>query len=435
MVAHTTALAELAAWAESVLPRLIDDACTAVVDRIPLYGGDQLIPAAELRRSVEQNLRFVVAAVGHPGTPLDLAAPRETGRRRARQAAPLPEVLQAYRITFATLWDALVEHARHSARPATVDALLTASTMIWQLADEHAFALTEAYREATAELLLAQQRRRSALVEALLTGHPGPEAGPWEAAALLGLPHDGHLVVVAADTRGLAEESLPDVEQRLAEHGILSGWRLTPAQQLGVVSLHPEQGKTVLAVLRAAATARAGVSPPYRSLSDTPRALHLAQAALAGLPAGRAQVREFSPSPLAALMVIEPSEGRRLAEQVLGSVLRLPPQDRGTLLDTLNAYIDQEGSAEHAAEVLFCHPNTVRYRLRRLQELTGRSLTDPNGIAELATAAVALRLSSVTALWRGRRTPAAKERLHPTSDPVAPGTRGRPAGTGETGDR
>ena len=102
MVAQTAALAELAAWAESVLPRLIDDACTAVVDRILLYGGDQLIPAAELRRSVEQNLRFVVAAVGHPGTPLDLAAPRETGRRRARQAAPLPEVLQAYRITFAT---------------------------------------------------------------------------------------------------------------------------------------------------------------------------------------------------------------------------------------------------------------------------------------------------------------------------------------------
>jgi hypothetical protein len=38
----------------------------------------------------------------------------------------------------------------------------------------------------------------------------------------------------------------------------------------------------------------------------------------------------FNPSPLAALMVCEPSEGRRLAEQVLGAVLRLPPEDRGT---------------------------------------------------------------------------------------------------------
>jgi hypothetical protein len=179
-----------------------------------------------------------------------------------------------------------VEHARRSRQRATVDTLLTAASMVWQRTDEHALALTEAYRAATAELLLAQQRRRSALVEALLTGHPSPDAGPWEAAALLGLPPDGQLVVVAADTRGLAGESLPGVERRLAARGIVSGWRLTPAQQLGVVSLHPDQRDTVLGVLREAASARTGVSPPYRSLADTPRALHLAQAALAGLSPG-----------------------------------------------------------------------------------------------------------------------------------------------------
>ena len=169
----------------------------------------------------------------------------------------------------------------------------------------------------------------------------------------------------------------------------------------------------MLEVLRDTATARAGVSPPYRPLADTPRALHLAQAALACLPPGRADVRAPNPSPLAALMVCEPSEGRRLADQVLGPVVRLPTEDRTTLLDTLYAYLDHEGSAERAAEVLFCHPNTVRYRLRRLQELTGRSLTDPHGIAELATAAYALRLNSATALWRGHRPPASSTRLLP----------------------
>jgi len=59
------------------------------------------------------------------------------------------------------------------------------------------------------------------------------------------------------------------------------------------------------------------------------------------------------------------------------------------------------------AEVLYCHPNTVRYRLRRLQELTGRSLSDPRGIAELAAAAYALRLNTATALWQGRQPSAA----------------------------
>jgi DNA-binding PucR family transcriptional regulator len=43
---------------------------------------------------------------------------------------------------------------------------------------------------------------------------------------------------------------------------------------------------------------------------------------------------------------------------------------------------------ERAAEVLCCHPNTVRYRLWRLQELTGRSLSDPHAAAATTTAAV-----------------------------------------------
>lgn len=104
----------------------------------------------------------------------------------------------------------------------------------------------------------------------------------------------------------------------------------------------------------------------------------------------------FNPSPLAALMVCEPAEGKRLAGEVLGPVLGLPSEDRAMLLETLYAYLDLGGSAERAAEILYCHPNTVRYRLRRLQELTGRSLSDPHGIAELAAAAYALNLGTAT---------------------------------------
>ncbi|HWG25235.1 helix-turn-helix domain-containing protein [Actinospica sp.] len=386
-------LAELAAWAETRLPGLIDDACAATLERIPFYRDKKIVPAEELRRSIEHNLRFLIDAVGDPRAPLNLAAPEATGRRRAHQGVPLPEILQCYRICFTCLWDTLVQRARGEARPQATEALLTAAGMILRLTDQHALALTEAYRAATAELLLAHQQRRSALVEALLTGHPSPDAGPWEAAALLGLPPDGQLVVIAADTRSLAEASLPDVERRLAAHGIVSGWRLTPNQQLGVISLHADQHETMLAVLREIALARTGVSPPYRSLSDTPRALNLAHAALARLASGKIEVRMFDPSPLAALMVREPTEGHRLADEILGPVLGLPLDDRTTLLETLDAYFDQAGSAERAAEVLYCHPNTVRYRLRRLQELTGRSLAEPRGVAELAAAAYALSLT------------------------------------------
>lgn len=392
-------LPDLAAWASAQLPRLTDEACAATVERIPFYRDATVVDAAELRKSVADNLRFLIAAIAQDAAePLDLAAPSETGRRRAHQGAPLPEVLQCYRLVFTTLWDALISHT--SDRPAVgrpaaaAEALLAAAGRIFELTDRHAIALTEAYRSATAELMRARHARRSALVEALLTGYPGPEAAPWEAAEYLGLHHDGVLVVVAADTRGLAEASLPDVEKRLEDHGIVSGWRLTPAHQLGVVSLHADRHDEMLAVLRATARARTGLSPTYASVHDTPRALRLAQAARAGLPAGRAQVREFDPSPLAALMVYESEERQRLTTKVLGAVLGLPPDDSKTLMETLNAYLDNAGSAERAAEALHCHANTVRYRLRRLQELTGRSLADPQGVAELTAAAFAVRLEA-----------------------------------------
>ncbi|MFY9928222.1 MAG: helix-turn-helix domain-containing protein [Streptosporangiaceae bacterium] len=40
------------------------------------------------------------------------------------------------------------------------------------------------------------------------------------------------------------------------------------------------------------------------------------------------------------------------------------------LLDTLNTYLEQGSSLEATARLLFVHPNTVRYRLRRVAELT-----------------------------------------------------------------
>ncbi|MEY9857074.1 hypothetical protein ABH935_002682 [Catenulispora sp. GAS73] len=394
-----TELAALAAWAQSCLPELIEAACAATVERIPFYREGKIVDAAELRRSVEANMRFLVGAIAQPQAPLDLEAPTATGRRRAMQGAPLPEVLRCYRICFTTLWDALVAHTSRDRELAAAEALLSTASLILQLTDQHALALTEAYRATTAQLMLARQERRAAMVEALLTGLPGADTGPWEAAELLGLHREGVLVVVAAETRALAEASLPDIERRLADVGIVSGWRLTPAQQLGIVSVRSNGTGNgsgygqLLTVLRTTARARTGISPAFGAVTDTPRALRLAQAALAGLPPGRPEVRPFNPSPLAALMVYESEESRRLTADVLGPVLALPSEDREILLQTLMVWLDNNGSAERAGEILHCHPNTVRYRLRRVQDLTGRVLSDPHGIAELAAAAYAVRLA------------------------------------------
>jgi DNA-binding PucR family transcriptional regulator len=46
----------------------------------------------------------------------------------------------------------------------------------------------------------------------------------------------------------------------------------------------------------------------------------------------------------------------------------------GELMRSLEAFIEANGQWERAARALFCHRHTLRYRIRRVEELTGRSL-------------------------------------------------------------
>ena len=62
------------------------------------------------------------------------------------------------------------------------------------------------------------------------------------------------------------------------------------------------------------------------------------------------------------------------------------------LLETVWAYLELGGSLEGAARALFVHPNTVRYRLRRVSDITRWDPTDPRGAFSLRIAIVAGRL-------------------------------------------
>ena len=44
---------------------------------------------------------------------------------------------------------------------------------------------------------------------------------------------------------------------------------------------------------------------------------------------------------------------------------------------TLRSLLAHDGSPTHAAEELYCHRNTVIYRMKQIERLTGRHLADP----------------------------------------------------------
>jgi hypothetical protein len=388
---HDPLLVDLLDHAAGRLPLLVEGHVSYLLREVDVYRGD-VVSREDVRRSVEHGMRSMIAAMRDPGAPRDFSAPRETGRRRARQGVPPAEVLRAYRTGVTVLWEVMSERARQAKDPRMLDTLIVVAGLAWELSGEYLMQLMESYQVVTADLLLTQHQRRSALVDALFTGSPGPDTGPWEVSKLLGLPADGDLLVVVAENPATAEEGLPRIEAQLAERGVVSAWRLTPALQMGVVSLRAGQLDEALGLLRASVAGRVGVSPVFTSLRDVPRGRHLAKVALTGIPPGRAELSVFSSSPLAALVAQDLPEGTRIAQQVLGAVLELAPEDRLVLLETLRVWFDSAGSAEQSAEKLYCHPNTVRYRLRRVQELTGRSLSEPYGVADLAAALQALSL-------------------------------------------
>lgn len=71
----------------------------------------------------------------------------------------------------------------------------------------------------------------------------------------------------------------------------------------------------------------------------------------------------------------------------------------GALLETVETYLEAGGVLETCARLLFVHPNTVRYRLRKAAELTGRNANLPRDALVLRIALAVGRLSRARGLW------------------------------------
>jgi hypothetical protein len=77
-----------------------------------------------------------------------------------------------------------------------------------------------------------------------------------------------------------------------------------------------------------------------------------------------------------ALLAMVPDELRRaFAARVIGPVLDYDKRSDAGLVETLLAFLDNSGSWSRTAEVMHLHVNTVRYRIGRVEELTGRDLS------------------------------------------------------------
>jgi hypothetical protein len=344
-------------------------ALTRLNERLPWY---RSMPA-ELRAWVGHILQSAVSSfaawyrdpVHHKAVSAEVfgAAPPELTR-----AISLEQVVQLTRVALESVEESLEEVVGPDAAPAVREAVLRYSR-------EVAFAAATVYARA-AEDRGAWDARLEALVVDSVLRNEADETVRSQAAAL-GWPSNPRLTVVVgtvprpADT----EQALDDVRDaaRAARHLALVG---VLGDRLVVLMDGVDDPM-------AAARSIEGVLGPGPVVvgpraDDLGTAATSARAALSGLRAASGWVD--APRPVAAddLLPERALAGDEHARRDLVTDVYAPlTADRGVLLQTVEAYLAVGGSVEGASRRLLVHPNTVRYRLRRVHDLTGWSPLHP----------------------------------------------------------
>lgn len=366
---------------------------------VRLYHDVTPVPFAVVVAGCAANVAPIFSAIA-AGTEFDTTAATELGAERARDAVPLSSVMEAYRVGFRDLWDVVVtESANHT--NVNGRAMRELTTKVSAAQQLYTDAMAVGYRAEQSRRLRSDESKRSALFESLLYGRVVEQWTLWEAADCLRLPSGGPYVVIAAEVDGAGQEALPQIESKLRGIDVFSAWRLLPELQVGIVHVKTDKNLgDVVALVSRLATARVGVSSRFNDLRDTAQALRFARVSLRGRLDPGLLVSLFDGSILASAAVSAPEVLVKLVAPTMESFDELADHERDILFETFRAWVDNDGSIRTVGELLFCHPNTVRYRLHRIEQRTGRSLSKPRDVAELCLAfEVQRRLMQPE--WRG----------------------------------
>jgi hypothetical protein len=379
----------LSAVVRVLLARADDLAQAMVVSirrEVPFHRTSDLLSDEELRQAIRSHLDSVLSPLDGAGRGFRTAAARETGRRRAAAGVPLPAVMHSYRVCARHIWDEIRSEAKHSGLASDAD-LVQAASAIWLAQDQFTQAMVAGYQEQMTQQFLRHEQERSAVVQALFEGRMTDTAAVWQAADTMRISVRGPHVVACAELTTVGRAVLPDVERRLGDVGITSAWWLQPDIQIGILQVpNRKRLDAVVDVFKGFPATRIGLSPMFEDLADASRALRYARIAMNASRLDRSYVTVFDEDALAVTSVGAPELMRCVSTNVLGALNDLPNDERNLLLDTLEAWFDSNGSIAQAASRLFCHRNTVRQRLLRLEQRTGRSVNNPREAAELCLA-------------------------------------------------
>ncbi|MGH3351504.1 MAG: PucR family transcriptional regulator [Nocardioides sp.] len=368
------------ALAERLLPRA-EELGTVLRDTLRTkderYATTELIAAEELLRSCRDNMLRSLQSLADripPGVDVFDAA-QTTARRRADAGFPLESLLHAYRLGTEVLWAALLDEARSRA-PELLDELLDSAVQVMQLIDLMSTAVADEYRTRELEAKRRDIERRQAILDGLLEGRAADPGFAAEAMRILELTSDVRIAVVVIRHRASAAGPPPSPGAALAAAGYRSEWRLRADREIGLVDLGQATIAQLVARLSSIVDGWAGVSQETVGLADVLTEFRMAELVLASLPADKPGVAALAERLPQVLVAANRPIADRIRSRALGDLLTVPLDKQESLLETLERWFANNRSTSETAAQLHCHRNTVVYRLKQIEDLTGRRLDD-----------------------------------------------------------
>ncbi|MEU1709541.1 helix-turn-helix domain-containing protein [Streptomyces sp. NPDC005706] len=350
-----------------------------LADHIPSY---RAVPRELLDQIWQRHFHRALAVVREGTVPAPEAFDEaDVARDRVARGVPLGDGLRAFRRAMSAIRDLfLAEATERGLDPGLV---VDRTRCLWELADVASLQIAAVHRQAEVASALLDARRRAGFLRGLLYGTLSA-AEIHSGAAIYGLdparPHRAIRAVPDGDVD-------PDAPARsLESHGRGNGRGalLTVLDEtvVGVVEEKPEIGDLGVT---------AGLGPPtdltavHRSFRAAGRLLEAARAY------GLRGVYDLGDLSWRVAVVAEPELAELLLERYLRP-LEAEGQFGALVEESVRGYLETGRHIREVARGAHVHVNTVRYRLRRFEELTGTSLDAPDTAVELSWALAAREL-------------------------------------------
>jgi DNA-binding PucR family transcriptional regulator len=400
--------------------RLATEAVAVMQDRLPFFADLEASQRASVALVVQTAINNFVEWMQDPHSNVSYTAqafelvPQDLARRIA-----LRHSVDMVRVTMEFFEEVLPLVARSEEQ-------LTALTVgVLKYSRDLAFTAASSYAEAAEARGTWDSRMEASVVDAVVRGDTGPEllsraaALNWDTTApatvVVGIPAPGR---DGPDGEIGTPRASQDVRDIAARHGRAA---LTDVHGTWLVAIVSGQlsltDKFLGDLLTAFADGPVVIGPTAPMLTA---AYHSASEAISGMNAVAGW--RGAPRPVLAreLLPERALMGDASAIVALHTDVMGPLADAGpTLIETLDAYLDCGGAIEACARKLFVHPNTVRYRLKRITDFTGRDPTQPRDAYVLRVASTVGQLN-----YPAAPSSAAASTVAPVPLPVRSGTTG-----------